>query len=131
MKSIFILVFALSTSAFAAECVNEKGEDIYNQPDVFQTLIQKSESCFQAKGLAEACAYGSSVDVSTAGYANGVCANELAKQRPSKKLQATLNAMNDLCNRKYENEDGTMYRSMNAFCRLSATEWILNLASPN
>lgn len=131
LKSIFILVFAMSASAFAAECVNEKGEDIFNQPDIFQAMIEKSASCSQAKELAEACAYGSSLDVSTAGLAYNVCSKELSKQKPSKQLNSMLKSMVSLCNKKYANEQGTMYRSFNAFCNLESVNWILNLATPN
>jgi hypothetical protein len=130
MKSIFILVFALSASAFAGECVDKNGQDIYNNPEAFQALIEKSESCYEAKALAESCAYGSSIDVSTAGLAYQVCANELAAAKPSQQLSATLKSMASLCDKKYANEQGTMYRSMNAFCRLGAVEWILGIASP-
>lgn len=131
MKKFFVAVLMIASSTgFAAECVNQKGEDIYNQPDVFLALIEKAESCYAAKSLAEACAYGSSLDVQTAGTAYGVCDAELSKTSPSEKFLTILSSMNEMCNEKYQKLDGTMYRSMNAFCRLSAVEWILNLASP-
>jgi hypothetical protein len=131
MKKLLIAaVMIVGSLSFAAECVNEKGEDIYNQPDAFQALIEKADSCYSAKSLAEACAYGSSLDIQTAGAAYGVCATELAKENPSKKLTGLLSNMNQMCDKKYEKVDGTMYRSMNAFCRLSAVEWILGIASP-
>ena len=132
MKKVLIaLTLLVGSVAFSAECVNEKGEDIYNQPEVFQALIEKAGSCYDAKNLAEACAYGSSLDVMTAGTAYEVCAKELQKVKPTAKVTSTLNKMNTMCNDKYANEDGTMYRSMNAFCRLNAVQWILGIASPN
>lgn len=132
MKKLLIaLTLLVGSVSFGAECVNEKGEDIFNQPEVFQAMIEKADSCYAAKNLAEACAYGSGLDVSTAGAAYGVCATELQKNKPSKELTKTLSSMNTMCNKKYANEDGSMYRSMNAFCQLSAVEWILNIATPN
>ena len=132
MKKLLVAVVLLTCSiSFAAECVNEKGEDIYNQPEVFQALIEKAESCYAAKSLAEACAYGSSLDVMTANTAYEVCNKELTQLKPSAKVVATLNTMNKMCNTKYAKQDGTMYRSMNAFCRLSALQWIIGIASPN
>ena len=125
------MAMTLSSISFAAECVNEKGEDITSQPEVFQALIAKADSCYAAQNLAEACAYGSSLDVSTAGEAYQVCSAELAKNRPSKELSNTLKKMVSLCNKRYENEQGTMYRSFNAYCNLSAISWIVNLAAPN
>ena len=131
MKKIILLLTLIGSTTFAVECVNSKGEDIFNQPEAFQDLIEKAESCYAAKSLAEACAYGSSLDVSTAGLAYGVCEAELQKNSPAENLTSLLSTMNGICDKKYENEQGTMYRSFNAFCRLSAIEWILNIATPN
>ncbi|MCC2679802.1 MAG: hypothetical protein K0R29_2378 [Pseudobdellovibrio sp.] len=131
MKMLLIaLMMTAGSITFGAECVNEKGEDIYNQPEVFLALIEKADSCYSAQQLASACAYGSSLDVQTAGTAYGVCEAELAKQNPSKKLTALLANMKSLCNKKYEDAQGTMYRSMNSFCHLSAIDWVLGIASP-
>lgn len=132
MKQLLIASTLLVGSvSFSAECVNEKGEDIFGQPEVFQALVEKADSCYAAKNLAEACAYGSGLDVSTAGAAYGVCATELEKNKPSKQLTETLSSMKSMCTEKYINEDGSMYRSMNAFCHLSAIDWILGIATPN
>lgn len=129
--SVLVSGLILSASAFAGECVDKNGKDIFNDPDAFQTEIASKEYCFQAVDLAESCAYGSSLDVSTAGIAYDICDGELKKQNPSKEDLTLLSSMKDRCTKKYENEDGTMYRSMNAYCHLSAIEWILNLATPN
>lgn len=131
IKSLFILFFAFSTSAFAGECVDKNGTDITNQPEVFQDLIEKSKTCYEAKALAEACAYGSSIDVTTAGLAYLVCEAELNSNKPAKKLTDMLTKMNSLCAQKYDNEQGSMYRSFKAYCSLSAIDWILGIATPN
>lgn len=127
--TVVAIIFAGSLS-FAAECVNERGEDLYNQPEAFLALIEKADSCYSAKSLADACAYGSSLDVQTAGAAYSVCAAELAKEKPTKSLNTLLSNMKTLCNKKYEKAQGTMYRSMNSYCHLSAIEWVLGVASP-
>ena len=129
LKCIFVLLFAVTTSAFAADCVNEKGEDITSQPEVFQALIEKSTECYQAKALAEACAYGSSIDVISAGLAYSVCEKKLNENKPAKKLTAMLTTMKKMCSDKYAKQQGTMYRSMNAYCNLTSIDWILGLAS--
>lgn len=132
MKKIIVLLsFAICSTAFSMECVNEKGEDILNQPEVFQALIEKAGSCYEAEGLAEACAWGSSLDVSTAGLAYGVCENELNAQKPKKEVITTLNKMKSMCTKKYINQNGTLYRSMNAFCHLTALSWAVGIATPN
>ena len=138
MKNLKLALIALtsalvlSSAAFAeGTCVDAKGNDITNQPEVFQRLIEQSKSCYEAKQLAEACAWGSSLDVQTVGVAYGVCDKELKAQKPARSLLALESKMESICNKKYENEQGTMYRSMNAYCNLSALAWILDIATPN
>ena len=116
---------------FAADCLDSKGADISSQPEVFTSLIENAESCNEAVKMAEACAWGSSLDVFTAGTAYTVCDKELQKEKPTEVVSALLNSMMNTCNDKYENEEGTMYRSFNAYCHLSAVEWILDIATPN
>lgn len=131
LKFLLVSVMMVSSQVFAAECVDNEGNDIMNQPEVFQALIEKSTYCYEAVQLAEACAWGSSLDVSTAGLANNVCTQELEQQKPSDDLLQLQVTMSQKCVEKYEKEDGTMYRSMEAYCHLSVVEWILSLATPN
>jgi hypothetical protein len=126
---MFILI--LGNQAMADDCVDQNGNDILNQPDVFQALIEKSTSCSAAVQLAEACAWGSSMDVSTAGIAYGVCEKEFNAQKPTKALQKLLGTMKQACTAKYDKKAGTMYRSFNSYCHLSALEWVLNIATDN
>lgn len=130
-SSLLFVALFFSQLSLAGECVDENGNDIYNQPEVFSALIESSEYCFEAKQLAEACAYGSSLDSMTAGLAYSVCERELEAQGPSVELLDLLTKMQGLCSDKYEQMAGTMYISMNAFCYLSSVEWILNIATPN
>lgn len=132
MKTLLVVISILLVGFSAsAECLNEKGEDILDQPEVFTALIQKAESCYQAKTLAEACSWGSTIDVYTVDAAYGVCDRELQQQKPSEKLTQLLTAMENTCAEKYQNQSGSMYLSMNAYCHLSAIEWVLNIATPN
>jgi hypothetical protein len=125
-----VVVFS-SVSSFAADCVDAKGQDIYNNPEVFTAMIKNAKSCNEATEIANACAWGSSLDVSTAGAAFNVCAKELIKQSPNKKVSELLVTMRNTCTAKYAKLQGTMYRSMNAYCHLSALEWILGVATQN
>ena len=127
----FCLAFMALSTASAVECADQNGQDIYNKPEVFTALIEKSESCYQAQQLAEACAYGSTMDVLTAGTAYGVCEKELEAQKPSKELSRSLDKMLGLCADKYAKEEGSLYRAMHAYCQLSAIEWILSIATQN
>lgn len=125
---LFITVF-FSQISFSAECTDANGQDIFNQPEVFTALIENSESCYQAAELAKACAWGSSMDSMTAGTAYNVCAVEFEAQNPSVRLQKLLGIMEGFCSDKYEQMDGSMYLSMNAFCYLSSIEWALGIAT--
>lgn len=124
--AVFITI---SNTVFAMECTDSKGEDILNQPEVFQQLIENSGTCYEAAGLARACAWGSSLDVSTAGLAAMVCQNELSSLSPEEPTAHLLDAMTQACNSKYATAEGTLAMSMAAFCRLDALAWIVDLAT--
>lgn len=129
MKSFLIALLTLtSTASFAQDCVDADGNDILNKPEVFHDLIDKAESCYAATNLAEACAWGSSLDVTTAGKAFDVCTMELSNNNPSRKLTKLLTTMRETCTETYDKHEGTLYRSMNAYCHLSAINWINNLS---
>lgn len=130
--STLILTLALNVNAAdgtGSTCVNAAGEDIQFEPELIEKEILSQTTCYQAKAVAENCGLGSSGDVSTAGYAYTICEKELAKAKPSKSNQRLLNTMITTCDKTYENQEGTMYMSFNAFCKLSAINWILNISS--
>lgn len=131
LKILFLggLLF-LNTNVWADECI-VNGVEVLNDPTVFIPAIEKSETCYEATQLAEACAWGSSLDVQTAYAAYSVCDAELATYKPSLKALKFLDQMKDQCNEKYMNEEGTMYRSMMSFCHLTAISWAINMAAPN
>jgi hypothetical protein len=131
LMAILVMCVVSSQNGLAAECVDSNGQDVFLHPEVFFGIIEKSDSCYEAVQMAEACAYGSSLDVSTAGVAYDICEKELQAQKPNKELTKLLKTMQTSCSDKYYKEEGTMYRSMHAFCQLSALEWVLNLATPN
>ena len=41
-----------------------------------------------------------------------------------------LNALYEKCDAKYEGQSGTLYRSMNGFCRLEVSKLFSNLYTP-
>jgi len=132
MKSVILaFIIAFGGVAFAdGGCVDANGVDIDNNPEAFIPLIAAQKSCYEAATLANACAWGSSMDVTTAGTAYDVCATELATYKPSKKTRFQLYTMRQQCVDKYSNIQGTMYMSMDAFCQLEAIQWIIGIASP-
>lgn len=126
---VLVAVLMVAQNVFAVECVDSSGKDIFTQPEVFIGLIENAGSCYEAKEIAESCARGSSMDANTVSVAYGVCEKQLLEQSPSKGLTTLLDTMQNTCTKKYENKDGTMYISMNAFCHLSAIQWVLNIAT--
>lgn len=126
-----ILFVLMASNTVAAECVDQAGKDIYMEPEIYTALIENAQSCSSAVQLAQSCAYGSSQDSSTAGAAYDVCYKEFVGLQPQAQSMETLNKMEVMCEEKYGNLDGTMYISANAFCRLSALQWILGIAYPN
>lgn len=118
-------------SSSISQCVDANGKDIINQPEVFQDLISKQKNCDDAARLAEACGWGSSLDVSTVSLATTICENQIQANKPAKADLNLLNAMYKRCNAKYAHEQGTMYRSANAYCVLSADQFIFHLTTPN
>ncbi len=126
MKKIFILTIltTLSSVSLASDeqivCPNSSAEIV--------AMIQAPGTyCFQAKEIANQCAFGSSRDLKTAGAATAVCLKEAGKL--SSADQSLLAVMENRCNQTYENQQGTMYQSMNAFCHLDAVSFIRNLQS--
>ncbi len=55
LKYICLVTSFLSAAAFANCSVG--GVDVFDKPNIFQNAISKSESCIEAKTLAESCAY--------------------------------------------------------------------------
>ncbi|WP_413578135.1 hypothetical protein ACLVWU_06290 [Bdellovibrio sp. HCB290] len=124
---IAVMVLAAAPTAMARECTDANGNDISNQPPVFQELISKSENCYQAVELAKACAWGSSLDVRTASLAYGVCETELATLKPAKVDTDLLATMNERCGAHHDPNGGTMARSFTAYCHLNAIDFIVSM----
>ncbi|QLY24261.1 hypothetical protein [Bdellovibrio sp. KM01] len=132
MKALIAaMVLAAAPVAMARECTDAQGNDILSQPAVFQELISKAANCYEAKELAEACAWGSSLDVRTAANAYAVCEANLAKFNPPKADTDLLNTMEARCQAHFDAEGGTMARSATAYCHLSAISFIVNLVWEN
>ncbi|WP_024512939.1 hypothetical protein [Bradyrhizobium sp. ARR65] len=80
------------------------------------TALNEAPNCDRAMKVFEACEYGASGDVQFGAIVQKKCeADFLTRLRAPQKLgyQRGLRA----CERKYQNESGTMYLSFAAFCR--------------
>lgn len=114
--TIFISV-SYSSFAEATECPVDAADTL--------TMITNAGSCYEASKIANECAWGSSVDVGLAGAASEICLKDMNMWSDKHKL--ILSTLVEDCNRKYEDQMGTLYLSMNAFCRLGVAELLSNL----
>ena len=110
-------------------CIDSSGAELPFDIERITEEISKKKSCFQAVKLAENCAWGSLADIQKVSAAADICTNELNKNIPPKELTSLLTNMQNLCYQKYMKIDGTMYRSMSAYCYLSALEWVTDFSA--
>lgn len=122
----FILISALtlSSAAFSIEqCPVEFPSENYLEN--VGKLITESDSCYSASEIAGACALGAGGDVFTVGKAISRCEKDMpVMSKADASMYATLN---DKCSEKYSTMEGSMYRSMEAFCHLQVTRLFLSL----
>ena len=124
MKAVFFAM-AISLVGFAAQAETQCPAD----GDGVGKLILAQASCYEAARVARECAWGSSIDVSFVADAQTFCLKDFEKwPRRHKQIRAML--VSD-CNKKYENEEGTLARASNAHCILNVDEllWSLNQAA--
>jgi hypothetical protein len=96
---------------WAAECTIER--------DKLDDALRATPSCAAAYRLFELCEYGASGDVPLGAIVQEKCeANFLSRLDGARK--GAYRRQLAVCNHKYAKEDGTMYRSFEAFCRAGA-----------
>jgi hypothetical protein len=91
-----------------------------NDPEEILAAIDNADSCFTASGLAQVCAWGSSVDVGFARSAMNICESGFASMTEAD--QQSYEYLQKACSKKFEDEVGTMYLSMNSYCHLEVTK---------
>jgi hypothetical protein len=97
-------------------------------------VISAAPGCERAMKIFEDCELGTSGDIRMGAAVENKCEGDfLGKLKPPQK-QAYQREMN-VCDRKYRNESGTMYRSFTAFCRAKISQrysgQALKAASPS
>jgi hypothetical protein len=83
--------------------------------DAIEAAIRQAPSCRRAIALFEACEFGASGDVGLGAAATEKCERDFLSRLSAAQKRAYVRAQK-FCARKYQNEDGTMYRSFEAFC---------------
>lgn len=85
------------------------------QLDAIIRAIETAPSCATAYKMAEACAFGSTADVQTTSIVIQKC-----EARMPQAQRAGYERAAKACHAKFASKDGTMYRSMAAFCAAGA-----------
>jgi hypothetical protein len=125
-----ILALTLSLSVLGSVANAQESDDSLCSFDASIVLanIEKQDSCYSAAKVARECGFGSTLDVHLAAAAGAKCtANKAKWPRAQQKMHFTLYGE---CRKKYENAEGTMYRSMEAHCRLDVDELFWSLNNP-
>ena len=117
-----ILALAFSLVAFGAQAEDQCSPDA----EVVIASISAKPSCYEASKLAQECAWGSNVDIQIAGAAGAVCEKEMGKLKASD--SSLLKTMKARCASAHARVPGSLARSANAFCVLSAIEFMNGIA---
>jgi hypothetical protein len=127
MKSLaLIMSLGLGSSVFAADTCP------FNIPEDGAKIIQavaQTGTCQASAALAEACAFGSSMDAQIVQGANKVCINDFANKM-GKQTAATYDLFLKKCRTKYADKQGTMYISFAAFCELEVNKFFSDMYLP-
>ena len=97
--------------SYAAVCLDQSMTQ-----DQIIAAINASGGCDQAMKIFDDCEYGASGDVLLGAAVEKKCEADFLPRLTAAKTKAYQRQMG-VCDRKYANEDGTMYRSFTAFCR--------------
>ena len=83
--------------------------------------INATSGCDRAMKLFEACEYGTSGDIHLGAAVENKCEGDFLSRLKAPQKQAYQREML-ACDRKYQNESGTMYRPFTAFCRAEVAQ---------
>jgi hypothetical protein len=111
------LILSLSAGpALAAVCL-DKSMTLDDSVDV----INASPGCERAMKVFKDCEFGTSGDIHLGAAVEKKCGGDFLGRLKAPQKQAYKHEM-DACDRKYRNEEGTMYRSFTAFCRAEVAQ---------
>ena len=114
--AVLAIVTSLGGPASAAVC-----QDKSMTLDEIVEAINAAPDCEGAMKLFQDCSFGSSGDVQLGEAVEKKCHGDFAGSLKGRKKQAYQREMG-VCDRKYRNESGTMYRSFTAFCRAEVAQ---------
>jgi hypothetical protein len=89
--------------------------------DEIVDVINAAPGCGRAMKIFEDCAYTSSGDIRLGAAVEKKCEADFRGRLGRREKQAYQRKMR-VCDHKYDNESGTMYRSFTAFCRAEVAQ---------
>ncbi len=116
MRPPLALVFALCGLAMAAT-PSPAGNCPVSGGGERQNFVREAPSCEEAVRRFKLCSIGASLDGPLALRVSEVCEKAYLSKLPEKEREAYRAAI-DACNAPYAARQGTMYRSIAAFCRV-------------
>ncbi|MGC1577098.1 MAG: hypothetical protein WA813_13425 [Beijerinckiaceae bacterium] len=112
---LVVAALAISTAVAAAKDVPKQEECSIFGAEEIENSIRQAPSCRRAVALFELCEFGASGDVGLGAAVTERCEGDfLSKLNTAQKR--SYDREQKRCARKYRNEDGTIYRSFEAFC---------------
>ncbi len=118
------VLLAISIAAGAAQNISRDGpkSDAAGKEECptldhqeIEDLLRKAPSCRRALVLLEVCQFGSSADVSLGAIVTHTCEGDFLSKLNSGQRRAYQREQQN-CQRKYKKQDGSLYRSFEAFC---------------
>jgi hypothetical protein len=114
---VLAVIFLMAAApAFAAVCLDKS-----MTLDEIVAAIDAAPGCDRAMAIFKDCQFGTSGDISLGAAVEKKCEAGFLPRLTAAKKTAYQREM-DVCDRKYANEQGTMYRSFTAFCRAEVAQ---------
>lgn len=111
-----VILSITAASAWAEDCPAKS-----RMMDDIIVALNRAPSCARAMKIFEACEYGTSGDIRFGAVVEKKCERDfLARLEEPRKFLYRREMR--VCDRKYRNEEGTMYRSFTAFCRAEVAQ---------
>jgi hypothetical protein len=111
-----VLVSLSGGPALAAVCLDKS-----MTLDEIVEAINASLGCERAMKLFQDCEFGTSGDIHLGAAVEKKCERDFLSRLKAAQKQTYQRELN-VCDRKYRNESGTMYRSFTAFCRAEVAQ---------
>ena len=115
--AVLAVFLSLSTAPAGASICEGKSMTLDETVDV----INASPGCERAMKVFKDCAYTASGDIRLGAAVEKKCERDFLSRLRAPQKQAYQREMG-VCDRKYANESGTMYRSFTAFCRAEVAQ---------